>query len=415
MTTQPAPLVSAQDAFRPFWQFAARLTGRFNYSTRPNPDTEFVRAAPRHQGVPLETFYLNVASSAKRVANRMKTMRADPAFCRRVEGFMSSPQAHSTQATTTPGLSYLYFVASMFKPDRRDQFVSKFKYYDHYAELSTHATQFCLLIRDLAPLADGTDDERRCFAVLLESMRFDLAALGIVQANGYSPILYDYRYLVEHARSFFESATKGQDRLLTLMAEAVHQAVEEHVEDTNTRASIYQTMNRLIAAGYGEALAPHIEHLTKPITRSRDFQAIQNNVTPYQPVSADPALPARPLIEAWGDDIPAPKPPEPKPAPHVAEANASGPVVVSALAPEGQAVEQNTEAKVEPVQKKRKKDKDKFDVSCPKCGYTRGGDWFQCEDDCPMPQSPHYNSSREEEDTSNFAPGAPGLDLAVEE
>ncbi len=29
---------------------------------------------------------------------------------------------------------------------------------------------------------------------------------------------------------------------------------------------------------------------------------------------------------------------------------------------------------------------------CPKCGLTSGNDWSQCEDDCPIPLSPHYKS-----------------------
>ena len=35
---------------------------------------------------------------------------------------------------------------------------------------------------------------------------------------------------------------------------------------------------------------------------------------------------------------------------------------------------------------------------CPRCGYTSGNDWTQCENRCPMIQSPHYDSSWTEDD-----------------
>lgn len=32
-------------------------------------------------------------------------------------------------------------------------------------------------------------------------------------------------------------------------------------------------------------------------------------------------------------------------------------------------------------------------IRCPKCRYTSGDDWRQCEGACPMPMSPHYNKN----------------------
>lgn len=32
-------------------------------------------------------------------------------------------------------------------------------------------------------------------------------------------------------------------------------------------------------------------------------------------------------------------------------------------------------------------------ITCPKCGEVTGNDWTQCGGSCPMPGSPHYNSS----------------------
>lgn len=36
-------------------------------------------------------------------------------------------------------------------------------------------------------------------------------------------------------------------------------------------------------------------------------------------------------------------------------------------------------------------------IQCPKCGYFSGDDWSQCNQDCPMPMSPHYKRKEEEE------------------
>jgi hypothetical protein len=33
-------------------------------------------------------------------------------------------------------------------------------------------------------------------------------------------------------------------------------------------------------------------------------------------------------------------------------------------------------------------------VRCPKCKKESGDSWSQCEGSCPMPMSPHYDSSR---------------------
>lgn len=30
-------------------------------------------------------------------------------------------------------------------------------------------------------------------------------------------------------------------------------------------------------------------------------------------------------------------------------------------------------------------------IVCPKCGYTSGNDWGQCDKQCPMRMSPHYD------------------------
>jgi hypothetical protein len=31
-------------------------------------------------------------------------------------------------------------------------------------------------------------------------------------------------------------------------------------------------------------------------------------------------------------------------------------------------------------------------LTCPKCHYTSGDNWAQCDGDCPMPMSPHFRA-----------------------
>lgn len=42
-------------------------------------------------------------------------------------------------------------------------------------------------------------------------------------------------------------------------------------------------------------------------------------------------------------------------------------------------------------------------MECPKCGHTSGDSWLQCEGKCPMPMSPHYDSSIDNTGTAIFA------------